>query len=94
MLEPVLDGPQNLSYVNFAPLFTPPAGRIGASLVLAPAMAVMDQMPELMQNSGYSALPDRLAARFGVPHYPYHSFLCERFFSYFAHLNNLTCGHY
>ena len=63
MLEPVLDGPQNLSYVNFAPLFTPPAGRIGASLVLAPAMAVMDQMPELMQNSGYSALPDRLAAR-------------------------------
>jgi hypothetical protein len=50
--------------------------------MLAPAMAVMDQMP------------DRLAARFGVPHYPYHSFLCERFFSYFVHLNNLTCGHY
>jgi hypothetical protein len=62
--------------------------------MLAPAMAVMDQMPELMENSGYSALPERLAARFGLSHYPYHSFLCERFFSYFAHLNNLTCAHY
>jgi hypothetical protein len=62
--------------------------------MLAPAMAVMDRMPELMQNSGYSSLPERLAARFGVPHYPYHSFLCERFFSYFAHLNRLTCAHY
>jgi hypothetical protein len=62
--------------------------------MLAPAMAVMDQMPELMGSSSYSVLPARLAARFGVPHYPYHSFLCERFFSYFAYLNGLNCAHY
>jgi hypothetical protein len=62
--------------------------------MLAPAMAAMDQMPELMQPSGYSVLPPQLAARFGVPHYPYHSFLCERFFSYFAHINQLSCAHY
>jgi hypothetical protein len=63
--------------------------------MLAPAMAAMDQMPELMRNSGYPhPLPDALRARFGVPHYPYHPFLCERFFSYFAHLHNLDCEGY
>jgi hypothetical protein len=63
--------------------------------MLAPAMAVMDQMPELLQNSAYpGVLPERLRARFGVSHYPYHTFLCERFFSYFAHIHQLRCAHY
>jgi hypothetical protein len=55
----------------------------------------MDQMPELLQNSAYpGVLPERLRARFGVSHYPYHTFLCERFFSYFAHIHQLRCAHY
>jgi len=63
--------------------------------MLAPAMAVMDQMPELMQDSRYPhPLPPHLQARFGIPFYPYHSFLCERFFSYFAHVHGLSCAHY
>jgi hypothetical protein len=63
--------------------------------MLAPAMAVMDQMPELMQDSRYPhPLPDQLRARFGISHYPYHPFLCERFFSYFAHRNQLRCAHF
>ncbi len=63
--------------------------------MLAPAMAAMDAMPELMQDSRYgSGLPAPLRARFGIAHYPYHPFLCERFFSYFAHLNKLSCAHY
>jgi len=63
--------------------------------MLAPAIAVMDHMPELMQNSLYPyPLPAPLQARFGIPHYPFHPFLCERFFSYFAHLHRLRCAHY
>jgi hypothetical protein len=63
--------------------------------MLVPAMTVMDHMPELMQDSRYPhPLPDGLRARLGIPHYPFHPFLCERFFSYFAHLHRLTCAHY
>ena len=63
--------------------------------MLVPAMAVMDQMPELREDSRYPhPLPPPLQARFGIPHYPFHPFLCERFFSYFAHLHRLTCAHY
>jgi hypothetical protein len=63
--------------------------------MLAPAMAVMDRMPELMRESNYPAsLPAPMQARFGIRHYPWHSFLCERFFSYFAHVNRLRCAHY
>jgi hypothetical protein len=63
--------------------------------MLAPAMAIMDRMPELMQDSRYPRpLPVALQARFGVPHYPFHPFLCERFFSYFAHMNRLRCATY
>jgi hypothetical protein len=63
--------------------------------MLAPAMAVMDHMPELMQDSRYPhPLPAPLQARFGIPHYPFHPFLCERFFSYFAHLHRLRCAQY
>lgn len=63
--------------------------------MLSPAMKVMDQMPELMGNSGYpSILPDNLKKSFGIDWYPYHAFIAERFFSYFAHLHNLKCLHY
>jgi len=58
-------------------------------------MAVMDQMPELREDSGYPhPLPPPLQARFSIPHYPFHPFLCERLFSYFAHIHRLTCAHY
>jgi hypothetical protein len=62
--------------------------------MLSPAMSVMDGMPELMQNAGYANLPESLRVQLGIPYYPYHSFLCERFFSYFAHLHRLKCAHY
>jgi len=55
----------------------------------------MDRMPELMQDSRYPApLPESLRPRFRIAHYPFHTFLCERFFSYFAHMNRLKCAHY
>jgi hypothetical protein len=63
--------------------------------MLAPAMDVMAHMPELMTNSNYPyPLPEPLRMRFGIPFYPYHPFLCERFFSYFAHLHRLDCAHF
>lgn len=63
--------------------------------MLVPAMKVMSSMPGLMRNSGYgSVLPDNLKAKFGVDHYPFHAFLCERLFSYYAHINKLRCLHY
>jgi hypothetical protein len=63
--------------------------------MLAPAMEVMKQMPELMKNSRYPhSLPDDLQKKFGITHYPYHPFLCERMFSYYAHIHNLKCLHY
>ena len=63
--------------------------------MLNPAMAVMGEMPELMQNSGYpTPLPEHLKKSFGVNHYPYHAFLCERMFSYFVHLNQYKVMHY
>jgi hypothetical protein len=63
--------------------------------MLVPAMKVMDSMPELMADSHYgNPLPENLRVRFGVPFYPFHPFLCERLFSYFAHLHGLRCGHF
>lgn len=63
--------------------------------MLCPAMQVMECMPELMGNSHYpNALPDNLKKTFGINHYPYHPFLCERMFSYFAHINKLKCVHF
>jgi hypothetical protein len=63
--------------------------------MLAPCMDVMEGMPELMENSHYSEkLREDLKIKFGIKHYPYHPFLCERMFSYFAHLHNLKCLHY
>ncbi len=63
--------------------------------MLDPAMEVMDTMPELMENSRYpQQLPVDLQEKFGITWYPYHAFLCERMFSYWAHLNKLNCLHY
>ena len=63
--------------------------------MLIPAMEVMKTMPELMQNSNYpKQLPENLKQSFGVSHYTYHTFICERFFSYFAHVHKLNCLHY
>lgn len=63
--------------------------------MLAPAMKIMQEMPELMGNSKYpKQLPGNLKKKWGIDHYPYHAFLCERFMSYFAHENNLNCLHY
>jgi len=63
--------------------------------MLAPAMEVMLTMPELMKNSMYGKpLPENLKKSFGVNWFPYHTFLAERFFSYFCHLNKLNCKHF
>lgn len=63
--------------------------------MLFPAMDFMENMPELMQNSNYPhKLPEHLASKFGVNYYPYHTFLCERMFSYFAYIHNFKCTHY
>jgi len=63
--------------------------------MLIPAMEVMKSMPELMGNSGYPhQLPKHLAEKFGINHYPYHAFLCERMFTYYVWIHNLKCLHY
>lgn len=63
--------------------------------MLIPAMEVMSKMPELMANSYYPRpLPDHLKLSFGVNHYPFHAFICERMFSYFAWIHNYKCLHY
>jgi hypothetical protein len=85
---------EHVFYFNFF-VATPAVYERYVKEMLAPAMAVMDRMPELMHPSMYpAALPDHLRARFGIAHYPFHTFLCERFFSYFAHVNRLNCAHY
>lgn len=63
--------------------------------MLAPAMSVMLEMPELTGNSKYPReLPEHLKQKWGIDHYPYHAFICERMMSYFAWLHNLKCLHY
>jgi len=63
--------------------------------MLAPAMDVMKEMPELMENSGYPhKLPPALRETFKINHYPYHAFICERMFSYWVHLHNYKSLHY
>lgn len=63
--------------------------------MLIPAMEVMKNMPELWNDSRYPhALPKHLADKFGITHYPYHPFICERMFSWYAHLKKLNCLHY
>lgn len=63
--------------------------------MLAPAMDVMDTMEQLWEPCRYpKPLPEALRKRFAVDHYTFHAFLCERMFSYFAHIHNLKCLHY
>lgn len=63
--------------------------------MLLPAMEFMKSVPDLMQDSKYEKpLPDNLKKSFGINHYPYHPFLCERFFSYFCHIHKLNCKHF
>lgn len=63
--------------------------------MLYPAMDEMKKMPELWNNSQYPAtLPYSLQAKWKISHYPYHAFICERMFSYFAHIHKLNCKHF
>lgn len=63
--------------------------------MLSPAMDVMQNMRELFNNSHYpSTLPDDLKQKWNINHYPYHAFIAERMFSYFAHIHKLKCLHY
>lgn len=63
--------------------------------MLIPAMEVMNNMPELMKNSNYPhKLPGNLKQKFGVNYYPYHTFICERMFSFYADFKQLNCLHY
>lgn len=64
---------------------------------LNPAMKIMDEMPELMQDSGYPIeLPDALKKKWGIGWFPLHTFICERLFSYWVHLqgDKLTVKYY
>lgn len=61
------------------------------SELLNPAISAMDTMPELMADSKYArGIPPNL----GIPFYPYHAFISERLFSYFALKNNLNVTYY
>ena len=63
--------------------------------MLFPAMMIMQEMEELWNDSRYpKELPDNLKRAWGINHYTYHTFLCERMFSYYAHLNKIRCLHY
>lgn len=63
--------------------------------MLIPAMEVMKDIPELFEDSGYpERLPDDLRKKWGIKHYPYHAFLCERMFSYWVHAHKLEVKYY
>lgn len=65
------------------------------SELLIPAMGIMNTMPKLMNNSGYPRpLPIELRVKWGISYYPYHSFICERLFSYWSYLNKLNVKYY
>lgn len=56
---------------------------------LIPAINAMIEMPDLMQNSGYpKKLPETLQKKWGIAHYPYHPFICERLISVFINQKN------
>lgn len=63
--------------------------------MLAPAMDIMMEMPELFNNSHYPhPLSSELQKKFNCTWYPYHSFLCERMMSYYIHIHKLNCIHF
>ncbi len=60
--------------------------------MLIPCMEVMKDMPELFMNSNYKkGLPftEETKKSTGIDYYPYHPFICERFFSYYVQLKGL-----
>lgn len=63
--------------------------------MLNPAIVVMGGMSELWKPCSYpKPFPEHLHEPLGVKHWTYHTFLCERMFTYFAHIHNLNCWHY
>lgn len=86
---------QNIFYCNFFVAKSQIYERFVKEM-LGPAIMVMNEMPGLMADSGYrsSPFPKELQYKFGIQHWPYHAFICERMFSYFAHIHNLKCLHY
>lgn len=64
--------------------------------MLAPAMDVMMDMPELMGDSSYRSTPppEFLKTEHGISHWPFHPFLCERMISYYIHIHGLNCKHF
>ena len=85
---------ENVFYCNYQAV-KPEIYKDYVDRVLKPAMNYMLLVPELMRNSNYpKQLPKELCDRFGIDWYPYHPFLCERLFSFYAHINKLKCLHY
>lgn len=63
--------------------------------MLLPAMEVMRNMPELTNNSNYpKQLPKDLSERWGINHYPYHTFICERMPTVWMNDNNINLLNY
>lgn len=61
---------------------------------LTRAMEVMYDMKELYENANYhKPLPKDLQEKFMLPHYPYHTFICERLPNWFFHINKIKCHH-
>ncbi len=85
---------ENVFYCNYQTV-KPEIYRDYVDSMLRPAMNYMWLVSELMGNSNYpKQLPKELCDRFGIDWYPYHPFLCERMFSFYAHINKLKCLHY
>jgi len=56
--------------------------------MLQPAMEVMSNMPELMNNSHYpKPLPIHLKNAWNINFYPFHTFICERLFTVWVNNN-------
>lgn len=64
--------------------------------MLKPAMDLMASSGHfpLVDSGYYKKLPPELAEKFGFDHYPYHPFICERLFNYFATIHNLKLTSY
>lgn len=85
---------QDVFYCNYQVVKSDIYGRYVKEL-LAPAMDEMEMMSGLYDRCHYpNSLPTNLKEKWGVDHYTFHAFLCERMFTYFAHIHNLKCLHY
>lgn len=63
--------------------------------MLVPVMTELLLIPEAFGVCNYpEALPSHLARKFERNHYTFHAFICERLFTYFAHIHQLKCAHY